>query len=150
MQQFFMVLPVILPVIFWAAYHYHKDRHLPEPPRNLLLCFVLGLLAAGAAKAMYLGLGPLGLRFDAVELAASLAEMDAYGIKHIEKEMSPTEQMILDLIGASALLGMDAAAWVRSPSRLEEVATELVERADAVLRFNDPQGIYAHCFCAID
>ncbi len=69
MPQFFMVLPVLLPVIFWAAYHYHKDRHLPEPPQNLLLCFGLGLLAAGVAKAMYVGLEPLGLRFDATVLA---------------------------------------------------------------------------------
>lgn len=70
MQQLFMVLPVVLPVIFWAAYHYHKDRHLPEPPQNLLLCFGLGLLAAGVSKAMYLGLEPLGLRHDAIALAA--------------------------------------------------------------------------------
>ncbi len=70
MQQILMVLPVVLPVLFWSAYHYHKDRHLPEPPRNLLLCFGLGLLAAGASKAMYMGLEPLGLRYDAVALAA--------------------------------------------------------------------------------
>ena len=69
MQQISMVLPIILPVFFWAAYHYHKDRHLPEPPQNLLLCFVLGFLAAGVSKAMYLGLEPLGLRFDALALA---------------------------------------------------------------------------------
>ena len=65
-----MVLPIVVPVLFWAAYHYHKDRHLPEPPGNLLLCFMLGILAAGVSKAMYLGLEPLGLRFDAVALAS--------------------------------------------------------------------------------
>lgn len=70
MRNLPMVLPVVLPVFFWAAYHYHKDRHLPEPPKNLLLCFGLGLLAAGVSKAMYLGLEPLGLRYDAVALAA--------------------------------------------------------------------------------
>jgi len=70
MQKLLMMLPIIVPVIFWAAYHYHKDRHLPEPPQNLLLCFALGLLAAGVSKAMYEGLEPLGLRFDAVALAA--------------------------------------------------------------------------------
>lgn len=64
-----LILPVVVPVLFWAVYHYHKDRHLPEPPGNLLLCFVLGLLAAGISKAMYLGLEPLGLRLDAVALA---------------------------------------------------------------------------------
>ncbi len=69
MQQGLLILPVVIPVLFWAAYHYHKDRHLPEPPGNLLLCFALGLAAAGLSKAMYIGLDPLGLRFDAVALA---------------------------------------------------------------------------------
>ena len=69
MQSLSLLLPIILPIAFWAAYHYHKDRHLPEPPRNLLLCFGLGLVAAGLSKGMYAGLEPLGLRFDAVALA---------------------------------------------------------------------------------
>jgi len=64
-----LILPVIVPVIFWAAYHYHKDRHLPEPPGNLLLCFVLGLLAALISKGLYMALEPMGLRLDAVHLA---------------------------------------------------------------------------------
>ena len=70
MNQGLLILPVVAPALFWAAYHYHKDRDLPEPPGNLLLCFVLGILAAGLSKAMYVGLEPLGLRFDAVALAA--------------------------------------------------------------------------------
>jgi RsiW-degrading membrane proteinase PrsW (M82 family) len=70
MQKVFLILPVALPVLFWAGYHYHKDRHLPEPPLNLLLCFVLGVVAAGISKLMYLGLEPLGLRFDAVALGS--------------------------------------------------------------------------------
>ena len=70
MQRLSLILPILLPVFFWAGYHYHKDRHLPEPPLNLLLSFGLGLLAAAISRAMYSGLEPLGLRFDAVELAA--------------------------------------------------------------------------------
>ena len=66
-----MILPVILPALFWAAYHYHKDRHLPEPAGNLLISFVLGGLAALLARAMYIGLGYLSLRYDAVALADS-------------------------------------------------------------------------------
>jgi len=69
MQQTLLMLPIVIPVIFWAAYHYHKDRHLPEPPLNLLLCFGLGLGAAALSKLMYLGLEPIGLRYDAVALA---------------------------------------------------------------------------------
>ena len=29
------LLPVVLPILFWAAYHYYKDRHLPEPVGHL-------------------------------------------------------------------------------------------------------------------
>lgn len=68
MQQILLILPVLLPVIFWAAYHYHKDRHLPEPPINLAICFCLGIGSAGLSKLMYAGLEPLGLRYDAVAL----------------------------------------------------------------------------------
>ncbi len=69
MLQGLLTLPVIVPVLFWAAYHYHKDRHLPEPPGNLLLCFVMGVAASLASGWMYLALEPLGLRYDAVALA---------------------------------------------------------------------------------
>ena len=70
MQQTLLMLPILVPVIFWAVYHHHKDRHLPEPPLNLAVCFILGLGAAALSKLMYLGLEPLGLRYDAVALGA--------------------------------------------------------------------------------
>lgn len=68
-----MVLPIVIPVIFWAGYHYHKDRHLPEPALNLAVCFGLGMAAMGLSKFLYLGLEPLGLRYDALELGAQNA-----------------------------------------------------------------------------
>ena len=64
-----LALPVLLPALFWAAYHYYKDRHLPEPPLNLATCFVLGASAAWISKLLYAALEPLGLRYDAVVLA---------------------------------------------------------------------------------
>ncbi len=69
MQPLLVFFPIVLPVLFWALYHYHKDRHLPEPPGLLLLAFVLGLLAAGTSSFMYEALEPLGLRYDALALA---------------------------------------------------------------------------------
>lgn len=76
MQQFLLVLPIILPIVFWAVYHYHKDRHLPEPVGHLVLTFALGLLAAGVSQSLYLGLEPLGLRYD----AGYLAETNTLGL----------------------------------------------------------------------
>ena len=69
MQPLLVFFPIVLPVLFWSFYHYHKDRHLPEPAALLLLAFVLGLLAAGTSSFLYAALEPLGLRFDALALA---------------------------------------------------------------------------------
>lgn len=69
MQQGLLILPIALPVIFWAAYHYYKDRHLPEPLGHLAMAFFFGVLAAGVSQSLYIGLEPLGLRYDAGYLA---------------------------------------------------------------------------------
>jgi RsiW-degrading membrane proteinase PrsW (M82 family) len=69
MGQLLAIVPIAVPVLFWAAYHYHKDRHLPEPPGNLVLTFLLGMLAVGISTVLYQGIGLLGLRFDAGYLA---------------------------------------------------------------------------------
>ena len=37
------LLPIVLSILFWAGYHIHKDRHLPEPPGHLLLALLLGV-----------------------------------------------------------------------------------------------------------
>ncbi len=63
------IVPVLLPVLFWAGYHYYKDRHLPEPAGHLLLAFILGFAAFWLGKLMYFGLGLVDLRFDAYVLA---------------------------------------------------------------------------------
>ncbi|MGI9263407.1 MAG: PrsW family intramembrane metalloprotease, partial [Gammaproteobacteria bacterium] len=61
--------PIVVPVLFWAWYHYHKDRHLPEPVLHLFFAFVLGGLAYWLGKAMYQGLELFDLRYDAFLLA---------------------------------------------------------------------------------
>ena len=81
MHRFLLLLPIVVPVLFWAAYHYHKDRHMPEPLGHLVLAFALGALAAGLSQLMYIGLGPLGLRYDAFALAeSSAAGLFAYAL----------------------------------------------------------------------
>ena len=63
------IAPVLMPVLFWAGYHYYKDRHLPEPLGHLLLAFTLGIAAFWLGKLMYVGLGYVDLRYDAYLLA---------------------------------------------------------------------------------
>ena len=69
MAYLLQILPVALPVLFWGIYHYHKDRHLPEPIGHLVLTFALGIVAAAVSKALYIALGSVSLRYDAVMLA---------------------------------------------------------------------------------
>jgi len=64
-----MILPVVVPILFWGWYHYYKDRHLPEPVGHLVLAFILGIAAAAVSKALYISLGWISLRHDAMQLA---------------------------------------------------------------------------------
>jgi len=94
----------------------------------------------------------LGGLEDAIESAASLANLDseAYGIKNIEHELSPSEQLVVDLVGMTARAGMDLSHWAGRPSALEEISKIVTDKAGALLRFNDPQGVYSHCLCDLD
>lgn len=76
-----LIFPVLVPFLFWAAYHYYHDRHRPEPIANLIVCVLLGVVAAYLSRAMYAGLGLLDLRFDAQLLAAdNLPGLFAYAV----------------------------------------------------------------------
>lgn len=81
MQPSLFFLPVVLPVLFWAGFHYYKDRHLPEPPGNLALCFLLGVGSFYIGRYLYQALGLIGLRFDAYLLAeTNSAGLFAYAV----------------------------------------------------------------------
>ena len=64
-----LLCPVILPALFWAWYHYYKDRYLREPPNLLVAAFLLGGVSFVLGKLMYSGLDLFGLRYDAFLLA---------------------------------------------------------------------------------
>jgi RsiW-degrading membrane proteinase PrsW (M82 family) len=97
----FCLLPVIVPVLFWAAYHWHADRHLPEPPGHLLLAFFLGIAAFYLGISLYSVLGLIGLRYDAYSLAESnLPGLYAYsvlGIGMIEESVKILPFMLVVL-----------------------------------------------------
>ena len=89
---------------------------------------------------------------DAIAAAASLAglEEESYGQKLIEPRLSPTEQMILDLLTMTERVGIDPASFVKAPTPVESFANQLQKLLAQVTKFNDPKGAYAHCFCELN
>jgi len=74
-------LPVLLPVLFWAGYHYYKDRRLPEPVSRLLLTFVFGMGAYYLSGLMYQSLDLVELRHNPYELVeTTIPGLFAYSI----------------------------------------------------------------------
>jgi len=93
----------------------------------------------------------LGGLDDAIAAAAELAEIsdEDFGIKTIEQELSPTEQMLIDLIGTVASMGVDVSGWAGQRSLVDDIKDSVAEKTGTMLRFNDPKGVYSHCFCDI-
>ncbi len=88
---------------------------------------------------------------DSIEAAAQLAELDSdYGLKYFEKELSSTEQLVVDMLSSVARLGVDIGRFRLRDSSAGRLAGLLEEAAAPLLRFNDPKGVYAHCFCRMD
>jgi protease-4 len=93
----------------------------------------------------------LGGLDDAIAAAAELAEIsdEDFGIKIIEQELSPTQQMLIDLLGTATSLGVDVSGWAGQRSLVDDIKDSVAEKTSTFLRFNDPKGIYSHCFCDI-
>jgi RsiW-degrading membrane proteinase PrsW (M82 family) len=90
MNYTILMCPVVLPAIFWAWYHYHKDRCLPEPLGHLAMAFALGIGSFYLAGFMYQALDLVNLRYDAFLLAEkSLWGVLAYSVLAI----GPIEEM---------------------------------------------------------
>ena len=93
----------------------------------------------------------LGGLDDAIAAAAELAEIsdEDFGIKTIEQELSPTQQMLIDLLGTATALGVDVSGWAGQRSLVDDIKASVAEKTSILLRFNDPKGVYSHCFCDI-
>lgn len=91
----------------------------------------------------------LGGLDDAIAAAAELAELDEgqFGTFVIEPQLSPSEQIIVDLLGVAVSVGVNLSRWVHTPDFFNRVAQRIDETAAGLLRFNDPNGIYRHCLC---
>jgi len=93
----------------------------------------------------------LGGLDDAISAAAELAEIsdEDFGIKNIDQELSPTEQMVIDLLSTVATMGIDVSGWAGQRSLVDDIKDSVAEKTNTLLRFNDPKGVYSHCLCDI-
>ena len=91
-------------------------------------------------------IGNLG---DAIAAAAELADLDDgnYGQKIFEQELSPGEQLAVDFLGTAKWFGIDPSPFVGKPSVSMQRIAEIVSALSPLTRFNDPKGVYSHCFC---
>jgi protease-4 len=94
----------------------------------------------------------LGTFEDSIRVAAELAGLEEgeYGQKMIEVTLSPTQQLVMDFLAVTNRTGFDVAALVSAPSALESIANKLQGLLASLTKFNDPKGLYSHCFCEIE
>ena len=94
----------------------------------------------------------LGSLDDAIAAAASLAGLEDgdYGTKSIHIELTPTERLIVDLLGTVKRVGIDPAIFGRTPGTLEQLASKFERVLAPMLGFDDPKGVYAHCLCRFE
>jgi protease-4 len=90
----------------------------------------------------------LGNLEDAIASAAKLAKLDeGYAVTFIEEERSFKDQLLSDLLAhAHSWLGPVQA---RERSLRDRLVETMVEDFEFLAQFNDPRGVYAHCFCEV-
>jgi len=100
------------------------------------------------AQAMEAGLvDRLGSLQEAVASAAALAGLEEYRLQYIEQEIDPAQRLLISLLQD---LGLGPAlsnrqGWARV--NVGGVLGKLLSELDLLARFNDPRGMYYHCFC---
>ena len=99
------------------------------------------------AKALELGLvDKLGTFSDAIKAAAEKAGLSQYDVKLIKQELSPSEQMIVDLFGEAQANGWLPKAEASAEQKLLRKLTGQLKQDFVLLnQFNDPNGVYSYC-----
>jgi len=95
------------------------------------------------------GLGDIDVAIAAAAELAQLAE-DEYGHKYFEQKVDPAEQLMLDLMAGAKGFGLTIGSFNKPRPSVARVADMLDDALSPLVRFNDPRGIYSHCFCAFE
>ncbi|HUY83257.1 MAG TPA: signal peptide peptidase SppA, partial [Steroidobacteraceae bacterium] len=98
--------------------------------------------------ARHLGLvDHLGGLQDAIAAAAKLAGMRGrYAVDYIQPELGFREELLMQLRSEALVWGSDAGL-LPGAAPLGRMLDPFLARARELARFNDPQGLYAYCWC---
>lgn len=105
------------------------------------------------SKALELGLvDKLGNINDAIKAAAEKAGLSQYDVKVVKQELTPSEQMIKDLLGEAKAHGWLPQGSVSAEQKLFDKLTKQLKQDFVLLnQFNDPNGVYSYCVsCSIN
>ena len=93
----------------------------------------------------------LGNLEDAIASAAMLADLpeDEYRVQYYGRELTIAEQLTLDLIRMVSPVTRAVNLGPRLPESLQTLLETAAEPFRLVDQLNDPQDIYAYCFCDI-
>jgi len=98
------------------------------------------------AKAKELGLvDELGNLDNAVEAAAELAGLTNYDTLLVEKELSPTDKFMRELLGTASTYLPVTETVSNSMGPMESLLLHLKSELKAIDNFNDPNGMYLYC-----
>ena len=86
---------------------------------------------------------------EAVKEAAKLANLDegAYGQVFIENQIGSMKLLTQSSLEALSALGINGGINKRKSNSVTFIDRYLKKIISPVMRFNDPKGIYAYCFC---
>lgn len=104
-------------------------------------------------KALELGLvDKLGNINDAIKAAADKAGLSQYDVKVVKQQLTPSEQMIKDLLGEAKAQGWLPQGSVSAEQQLFDKLTKQLKQDFVLLnQFNDPNGVYSYCVsCSIN
>ncbi len=88
---------------------------------------------------------------DAIDAAANLAGLASgeFGIQYLDQELDLLERIVVRLVGfaGNAAAGLGITMGGGSSGPLEKLVRLIEQELSELTRWNDPRGLYYHCFC---
>lgn len=104
-------------------------------------------------KALEIGLvDKLGSLNDAIKSAAKLAELEDYDILRVKRKLSENEMFLKELFGQSKVQELieDRQLTLTKPSIKNQLMKQISNGLKFITLWNDPNNIYANCFCELN